>query len=368
MNNAKLDMGNQLYTDLNSLQQIKRVGHKDRDAGLREVSRQFETMFVQMMLKSMRDANATFEEGDFTNSSEMQMHRDMYDQQLSLSLTQGKGIGLAEQMYRQMSQLHGEKQKATGEFAPVQEKALTAPAEGAGKALNWTRGPAGQLVREAKVEGLDTTRTAGLDLDKQASPVPPAWLKQFAEAEEAAAKLEAGGDVASVKGADSGFKDRVEFLRELYPHAQKAAQQLGVEPKWLLAQAALETGWGQHMVSDSRGSSNNLFNIKATDDWTGRRANVDTLEYRGGVAVRERAQFRAYDSYADSFNDYVKLLQKDRYQDAVEQGDTAYRFAHGLQRAGYATDPAYASKIMRVLGSAEMSQAWSAAVLSPTEG
>ncbi len=347
MNTANLDMANQLYTDLNSLQQIKRVGRQDKEQGLREVSRQFETMFVQMMLKSMRDANASFEEGNPTNSFEMQMHRDMYDQQLSLSLTQGKGIGLAEQLYRQMSQLHGEG-PSKAQSGPAQPVA----ADAASTAPRWSRNESGEYVREANSTSHSTPR----------APMPPAWLKQFAEAEAMAAELAAGGQ-------SKGFDGRVEFLREIYPHAQKAAEELGVEPQWLMAQAALETGWGKHVIEDGRGrSTHNLFNIKASGDWTGRRAAVDTMEYRDGIALRERAQFRAYDSYADSFNDYVKLLKNERYSTAVERGDTAYRFAHGLQRAGYATDPAYASKIMRVLGSPEMAQAWLGAPSSPNEG
>lgn len=127
---------------------------------------------------------------------------------------------------------------------------------------------------------------------------------------------------------------------------------MGVPPRALIAQAALETGWGQHVIRHANGrSSYNLFNIKAHGGWQGGRVRVPTLEYRGGVAVREFAEFRAYDSPAAAFRDYAELLRGNpRYADVLRAGDNETAFARALEAAGYATDPRYAEKIERILG------------------
>lgn len=135
----------------------------------------------------------------------------------------------------------------------------------------------------------------------------------------------------------------------LRPHAEQAAARLGVDPQILLAQSALESGWGRHVPRRSDGASSfNLFGIKAHGGWTGDRVAVGTLEYHQGVARRERAAFRAYSSPAESFNDYVDFLHRNpRYRDALTQRDSA-DFIRGLQRAGYATDPRYAAKVLGI--------------------
>jgi flagellar protein FlgJ len=147
------------------------------------------------------------------------------------------------------------------------------------------------------------------------------------------------------------------FVRSLWPHAKKTAEQLGVSAKALIAQAALETGWGRRLVGGDRSvTSHNLFGIKATG-WNGARVSSGTHEYVNGVRQNQRADFRAYASAADSFADYARLLGKSRYADARGTGDDTHRFASALQRAGYATDPAYASKITAIAEGATMRRA-----------
>jgi flagellar protein FlgJ len=147
-----------------------------------------------------------------------------------------------------------------------------------------------------------------------------------------------------------------EFVKKLYPIAEEVASTIGVDPRVLLAQSALETGWGRKMIAMPDGSnSHNLFGIKADSRWTGEQATVNTVEYRGGIAAPEKASFRSYGSYEDSFRDYVKFLQENpRYQEALEQSHDAKSFAQGLQNAGYATDPVYAKKIDSVMNSKTM--------------
>ena len=139
----------------------------------------------------------------------------------------------------------------------------------------------------------------------------------------------------------------------LAPYAEKAAERLGVDAKALLAQAALETGWGKAVICHPDGtSSNNLFNIKADGRWDGERVAKQTLEYRQGVAAKEMAQFRSYSSLEESFNDYADFLTgSPRYADALKQGGDSAAYVEALQEAGYATDPAYAEKIKRIMGS-----------------
>ena len=141
------------------------------------------------------------------------------------------------------------------------------------------------------------------------------------------------------------------FIDKLWPHAVDAAAELGVSPHVLLAQAALETGWGKHQVRNSDGSNSyNLFNIKAGKGWQGERASSLTTEYVNGHATKENAQFRAYGSYAESFADYARMLKSNpRYAGALNQNTEG--FINGLQQAGYATDPGYVEKFRRILGS-----------------
>lgn len=137
------------------------------------------------------------------------------------------------------------------------------------------------------------------------------------------------------------------------PHAEKAAAELQINPDVLIAQVALETGWGKHVIHDQKGNNSfNLFNIKANTGWEGGKVNIATLEYRDGIAASEKADFRKYNDYSESFSDYVKLMKNNpRYLDALEAGKNSSAYAEALQSAGYATDPLYAKKIKSLLNS-----------------
>ena len=141
-----------------------------------------------------------------------------------------------------------------------------------------------------------------------------------------------------------------DFVRQLHPYAEQAAKELGVEPKVLLAQAALETGWGRSLIKNSDGSNSfNLFNIKADKSWQGKQAQVSTLEFEQGIAKKVNAGFRSYASFQESFQDYVDFIKNNpRYGDALKQAGNGERYLHELQRAGYATDPNYANKVMSI--------------------
>lgn len=285
--------------DANALDHIRAKGREKDPEALREVARQFEALFVQQLMKNMRSANEVFGKDSYFDSDQTRFYQEMFDEQLGLHLTQGKGIGIAEAFYDQMQRAYGE--KMTGDAQPEPSGTLNKPTESA---------PAGG--------------------EKPVSSAEPAGT----------------GGKASVADTPASF------VQQLLPNARWAAQQLGVDPQALLAQAALETGWGRHVIHDGQGQNSfNLFNIKADGRWDGESIDVATLEFRDGVAQSERADFRRYQSYAQSFSDYVNFLQSNpRYQDALRAPDTD-AFIERLQDAGFATDPAYASKIRELMRS-----------------
>jgi flagellar protein FlgJ len=156
-------------------------------------------------------------------------------------------------------------------------------------------------------------------------------------------------DTTSANSSASSLSPE-QFVKELWPCAEEAGKELGVDPRHLLAQAALETGWGKSLPCDANGKTSfNLFGIKAGDSWSGDSVSVRTLEFEGGVPMPKVAKFRSYDSAADSFRDYVALLRDNpRYAEALNTGSDTDAFANALQRGGYATDPAYAQKISAI--------------------
>jgi flagellar protein FlgJ len=167
-------------------------------------------------------------------------------------------------------------------------------------------------------------------------------------------------ELSTLKGTQSSsvtnnmtFDSPESFVRQLWSMAEKAAKKIGVRPEVILSQAALETGWGKHVIAKTdHASSHNLFNIKADARWEGEATSIGTVEYRNGIAVKEQAKFRVYASYQDSFNDYIHFLQtQPRYQEALQNTADPEAFIEGLHKAGYATDPAYADKVKRIMNS-----------------
>lgn len=320
--------------DANSLNSIKTMGRNQDPQALKEIAKKFEAIFVQQMLKSMRAANDVFAQDSYFNSSEMQFHRDMYDQQMSLELTSGQGIGLADALYAQMARAYGQHvdadQPAT---TPTDIQALP-------QAVNYR--PA--VMGAADLMSKSTAVT---------NPFSSNRLTQHSQT----TQLPRGGLAAGGKTAVA--QTPAEFVAALRPYAEKAAAELNVDADVLLAQAALETGWGRHVIHTQRGENSfNLFNIKAGTAWRGAKVNVSTLEYAQGVARQERADFRRYNNYAESFADYVDFLQSNpRYQRALSLGGNSAAYAEELQRAGYATDPAYAQKIKAILASEPIREA-----------
>jgi flagellar protein FlgJ len=260
-------IGPTYYADFNGLEGLKKGAKADDPKAIRAAAQQFESLFTNMMLKSMREAKLGQGLGD---TQESDLYQDVYDQQLSLKMAQGKGIGLADMLVQQL------------------------------------------------------TRNS-------------------------AAKAAAG----SAPPAAAANADRISFVKSLEPYAEHAASQLGVSSDTLIAQAALETGWGQHVPASSNGSSSfNLFGIKAGGGWNGDAVSAQTSEYSLGSSSSISQPFRAYSSVQQGVNDYVTLLQRSsHYQRALGTGDDVSAFGSALARGGYATDPVYVQKLQATAAS-----------------
>lgn len=299
------------------------MGASENDpAALREVAGQFEALFLQSMLKSMRDASM----GDpiFGDNEAQEMYQGMLDQQLAMEMASGKGIGLAEMLVRQLG----------GEVAakPSPERSFGINRR---SAISTTSG------LESK-QGESAAETKGFEIDRG----------------EKSLGTERHGPLRPDSGLAASWDGPESFARDVWPHAQRVAKELNVPAQGVLAQAALETGWGQHVMPGHNGETSlNLFGIKAGNSWTGDSVAHRTIEFDGNVARREMARFRAYGDIASSFDDYAALMTMNaRYESVSNHGEDIEGFAAALAESGYATDPLYAEKIARVAGSDTMAR------------
>jgi peptidoglycan hydrolase FlgJ len=337
----------QVYTDLSSLQKIKIQGNTDKGAALQSIAKQFESMMVQQMMKSMRQANEAFAEGDMTSSSEEKFYRDMFDSQLSLSLSQGRGFGLAEAMMRQF---HGKLAAAVADRNGAPAADALNPETLKNDPLKNGALESGRFKNEAlknsdlsSVTRQQTLAVLGRPEDVESSAAfTEAVYRLFQDQDAHKETTQAAVDPALLDGTPENF------VKVLRPAAERIAKQLGVDSRLLLSQAALETGWGQKVIQRSGGASSfNFFNIKAGSDWQGATVSVPTIEYQNGVAVREVSSFRAYRSPEESFSDYANLIAENpRYEQALQRGGNATAYIKALAAAGYATDPRYADKVL----------------------
>jgi len=324
-----------IYTDVNGLSGLKAQAREDQDKALPEVARQFESIFISMMIKSMRQDGM---EDPLLDSSSTDTFRGMYDQQMSIELSKGDGIGIAESIVRQLSKNKTMSPEAIQELHSKSElplpQAKIFPDYYGGKEL-----PLANIVENNK----ETTQNeniskALLEINKKRNEMVKEQNSQTID-------------------RNLTFESPQDFVNTLWPLAEKSAQKLGIKPEVLLSQAALETGWGKAIIKNSQGTSFNLFNIKADKRWDGDKIAKISLEYEQGTPVNRKSYFRAYDNLQQSFDDYVKFIQNNpRYQKALENVSDSERYLHDIQKAGYATDPEYANKILRVMNSDTIQQ------------
>lgn len=273
----QIDTSGSLAASAQSLDKLRVQARQSPDQALKAAAQQFETVFMNMMLKSMRDA--TPQDGMF-DSEQTKMFTGMLDQQLAQSMS-SRGVGLADAMVKQLSR---------------------------------TLGPA-------------------------ASGMPP--------------QPSSASQVSHISAVPSAYSENFQqgFVQRLTPYAIQASSETGMPAQLMLGQAALETGWGQREIRLPDGSNSyNLFGIKAGGSWSGKVAEVTTTEYHNGIPSKQVEKFRAYGSYAEAFSDYARLLRDNpRYAGVIKEGQGAHAAAQALQGAGYATDPNYADKLVKVI-------------------
>ncbi|MBL8468675.1 flagellar assembly peptidoglycan hydrolase FlgJ [Methyloversatilis discipulorum] len=311
MENAAL---NTLAADVRGLDVLRRAARDNSPEALKAAAKQFEAMFLQVVIKSMREAS----HGDeLFGGQESKMYQDMLDQQWAQVMTEGGGTGLARVLERQLS--------ANANSADTSVTPELRPLSDAGLFQGLPRMPA-------------TASSAALRQSLQ-----PGEAAAAADLEAALAEL-APARTREVPAHARAFVERV------WPAALSASRATGIPAQFLVAQAALETGWGKaELVAADGTPSHNLFNIKAGSSWQGQTVTVSASEFIDGRWTKQTDAFRSYGSYEESFADYARLLQNQPRYARVLGAQDAGSFARGLQQAGYATDPAYADKLERII-------------------
>jgi len=293
-----------------------------------------------MMLKSMRDATSSI--GDsITGGHEMELYQSMYDQQIATYMAKGKGLGLADLLVQQLSHSGAVRGPAGANGTAIPTTELKAVQDAAKQEQPVGHSP--QPVINESSKSLKPNH------DKSIGRVRPLHTTQLTPNVDQKKAASINATQASAQ-ATAKISSPAEFVQRMWPHAQRAAQKLGVDPTTLIAHAALETGWGKHVpCHDDGSSSHNLFGIKAGSSWNGQSIGSSTLEFEQGVAVKRVERFKAYDSPEQCFADYAALLSKyPRYGETLNAGSNTAKFAQGLQKGGYATDPDYAHKLKAV--------------------
>lgn len=292
------------YYDFASLKELKADTKDNKEEQLKVIASQLESVFLQLVMKNMQDANEAFKSDLFSREQE-DFYRDMLNQQMSLSLSKAGGIGLADMIVKQ---LQGASKNATHPMLKTTEAPI-----------------ANTNIQQSIV--LPTQKNNAQPVEANVPSQVPIQKKE--------------------KPVESSL-DVNNFVKTVMPFAKQVAKIIGIDPKLLVAQSALETGWGKHMIRDSNEvSAHNLFGIKAKATHADKVASL-TTEYVNQQPVKEVADFKSYASMLESFLDYVSLLQTKRYEKALANVEDPKAFLNELQNAGYATDPQYANKVFAI--------------------
>jgi flagellar protein FlgJ len=311
-----------LAANSNDIGALRRAAKQNSPEALKEAAKQFEALFMNMVMKSMR--NATPQDG-ILDSQQTKMYTSMFDQELSQHFAK-RGVGLADAMLRQLSRNNGS--------LPPSDSASPTSSANSGNSPDLS----------ARQQAVSMLRAYGI-FDASESRKQP----------DATADSPQAADYTS--SATTSQKPHVKAFQDRFAaSADEASRATGIPADFMLGQAALESGWGKKEIFAADGSkSYNLFGIKATKGWTGKVAEVATTEYVNGKAQRKMEKFRAYNSYDESFQDYARLISTNpRYRNVMANSQDAASFAQGLQRAGYATDPNYAAKLTNVIRQSRM--------------
>jgi len=316
-----------LAVDVADAQALKARAASGDPEALRSAARQFESLMVAQMLKTMRETRFSEEDDPMTGGDGVKLYRELLDQQWASKICNGRGLGFAEMMVKAMEN-RGMNANAATEASPA------------------AIGSAGvSTVRPELVEGQGFDRLSPNGNTSRANQLPQVDADKLTGTAQVAASIPASVNAGNRKQT---------FLETMKPHAEAAAAVTGVPARYILAHAALESGWGEREIRGQNGeASYNLFGIKAGRNWDGASVQTLTTEYRQGMPMKMAQNFRAYDDYSAGFTDYAMLL-KSRYGAALAEGANGDSFANGIAAGGYATDPAYAGKLKSVIASVAM--------------
>jgi flagellar protein FlgJ len=313
-NNAVTQSSN--YFDLQGLDQLRQKAQGNSKESIREVANQFESMFASMLIKSMRQANEAFETDSPFNNKNTKFYTDMQDKQLALDISRHGSLGLADALVRQLDPMSISRPQG------IPEDKLVMPNSEKVKMMDINK-----MLPAVDLNKPDQTQASVIVFDKT--------------------KQQSTNNNIN----NTVFTDQKSFIDTVMPYAKKMAKALGISPAVLIAQSALETGWGKKIINGADNQSSfNLFNIKAQKGWQGDKVTKDSLEVENGIGIKRRSEFRSYQGFAQSFTDYGQFINNNqRYKEALQQGTDAGRYAEELQKAGYATDPQYAEKIKQIM-------------------
>ncbi len=296
------------YTNLEGLAKLKYLARQKSPQAVKEVAGQFEALFTQMMVKSMRDASMG---GGLFESEQSKMYMDMFDKQIAIQMSAAGGIGLAKMIATQLGRVTN--------IDPDQE----------------TNKETNLLPKiPISIPPVNTDKKVDLQLQKYINSIP-VTTKQ------------SGANTAAVQTDQSPL----DFAKSIWNQVKGVAKELNISPKAILAQVILETGWGKHIPKDKNGNSaHNLFGIKATPSWNGNKITVDTNEFHSNRLIEIQQTFRGYDSSEKSLKDYANFLQQNpRYQKVLGTGNNINKFIQEIKDSGYATDPDYGSKLHGII-------------------
>lgn len=308
------DLSGKVAFDANSLNNLKQAAKESSPEAIKAVSKQFEAIFMNMMLKSMREASSS-QDNPFDNE-QSRTFTSMLDQQLSSNLS-SKGLGLADVLAKQLS-------KNANAGNNKMQQAVSELESGLKDALTLITNPLSR--NKVKELGFKSIEPKVLPVENAPANIKVLNNKPLSD-------------------------NSAEFHNRMARHAEAASRATGMPAHLMLGQAALESGWGKREIKAADGTpSNNLFGIKATGNWDGKVVEATTTEYINGIKQKRIEKFRAYDSYADSFKDFANLMQNNpRYEKVMENLHNVNNYAQAMQKAGYATDPHYASKLASVI-------------------
>ena len=348
---------------LNDIRQQSRTGDGEaKKEALKEAAQQFEAIFMKMLLSSMRKAQEVLESDSPFNSESTKFYRDMHDQQMAVELSSNGSLGLTDLIVRQLGGDDGTFKpssvlRSDGNLTVTDSVKSTDDKTSKANKDNQHNSLIEKMLADKNQikPDIDIPFAGSYQAQNITSNQVNSAVSQFVIREVDKRTTKVSGQSESVNNSaalsNHSFDEPKDFVTALIEPAQKVQKTLGVPFEVVIAQAALETGWGQKMIKDQDGgSSNNLFNIKADSRWAGDKITKDTLEFEQGAMIKKSEPFRTYQSLTDSVDDYINFLStSERYQDALQDPGNVEHFLQGLQKAGYATDPQYADKILGTL-------------------